>query len=144
MNNASGLSPFFLVTVAKLSPYGWRALPRERRAPLPLAKPLISSRPARRTIVPPPGLPPMFPINVTRRGIGCGKDFSIFPLSPFNAAQGVVTRARPSVHSGLPSSSSPSVHGRKSMEEEEERRRRMSSKSTYVGKDVSISRQSGG
>ena len=73
---------------------------------------------------------PCTPSMLQDIGLDARKDFSISLLSVrSDAAQGVVTRARPSVHSGLTS-----VYGRKSMEEEEDR-----IGSTYVGKDVSIS-----
>ena len=113
--------PSFWLTIALNAFPAW--------VPLLLSSPLeafISSRPARMTIAPPIFHVPhqCYKTSDWMRG----KTFRSF-FSPFNAAQGVVTRARPSVHSGLPS-----VYGRKSMEEEEDR-----IGSTYVGKDGSIS-----
>ena len=81
MNNASGLSPFFLVDGCKaFSAWMESIAPREESNPSPPSPSSHHDRPGGRSFPRPPGLPPMFPINVTRRGIGCGKDFSIFPL----------------------------------------------------------------
>ena len=121
MNNASGLSPFFLVDGCKAFS-AWMAgiAPREESTPSPRQAPhlITTGQEDDRSPARPVSLP-CSPSMLQDVGLDAGKTFRSF-LSTFNAAQGVVTRARPSVHSGLPPSSPsvPQVDGRGGGEEE--------------------------
>ena len=143
MNNASGLCPFFLVDGCKAFS-AWMAgiAPREESTPSPRQAPhlITTGQEDDRSTARYPSLP-CSPSMLQDVGLDAGKTFRSF-LSLRSMPHKALSLER--VQASTRAFPPPPPLCRKSMEEDEERRRRMSSKSTYVGKDVSISRQSGG